>query len=107
MPTIEETRRVLAAKLRDTIERNERVAQRLRHASQLPDDWIDRAPLLADEEVLAELDDGARAEVAALRAALARLEDGSYGTCAECGEPISAGRLAALPTARTCVDCAS
>jgi len=107
MSTVEETRRVLAAKLKDTIERNERVASRLRHTSELPDDWIDRAPLLADEEVLAELDDGARAEVLAIRAAITRLDDGTYGTCAQCGEPISAGRLAALPTARTCVDCAS
>lgn len=107
MPTVDETRRALAAKLKETIERNERVASRLRHANELPDDWIDRAPLLADEELLAELDDGARAEVLALRTALARLDDGTYGRCSECGEPIPAGRLATLPTARTFVDCAS
>ena len=38
--------------------------------------------------------------------AVARLDDGTYGTCARCGEPIAAGRLEARPTATTCVGCA-
>ena len=39
-------------------------------------------------------------------AALRRLEDGSYGECHECGEPIGDGRLGADPTATHCVACA-
>ena len=38
--------------------------------------------------------------------ALARIEDGTYGICTRCGEPIAAGRLEARPTATTCVGCA-
>jgi RNA polymerase-binding transcription factor DksA len=38
--------------------------------------------------------------------ALSRLDDGTYGTCAACGEPIDDAVLAASPTARTCQDCA-
>lgn len=38
--------------------------------------------------------------------ALARIEDGSYGECLECGEPIAAARLEANPTVRYCIDCA-
>ena len=34
--------------------------------------------------------------------ALKRLDDGSYGTCEECGGPIEERRLEALPAARTC-----
>lgn len=45
-----------------------------------------------------------RAEEA--RDALARLDDGSYGRCERCGEPVPADRLAARPTARLCVRCA-
>ena len=45
----------------------------------------------------------ARAALAEVDAALGRLDDGTYGTCAVGGEPIPAERLAARPTATTCV----
>jgi DnaK suppressor protein len=37
--------------------------------------------------------------------ALARLDEGSYGRCAACGNVIPAGRLAALPWAELCIPC--
>ena len=37
--------------------------------------------------------------------ALQRLRDGSYGTCAECGDAIAPGRLRALPEATMCLRC--
>lgn len=40
-----------------------------------------------------------------LSAALDRLAEGVYGTCVECGEPISPARLRALPEVQTCVRC--
>lgn len=40
-----------------------------------------------------------------LSAALDRLNEGDYGTCLECGEPISPARLRALPEVQTCVRC--
>ena len=48
-----------------------------------------------------------RQHLAQIDAALLRLADGSYGTCASCGRPIGAARLAARPAAITCIDCAS
>ena len=36
-----------------------------------------------------------------------RLDDGSYGRCERCGQPIAPERLEARPTARTCIGCAS
>lgn len=38
-------------------------------------------------------------------AALKRIEDGSYGTCQRCGQPIAAERLEALPYAAYCITC--
>ena len=38
-------------------------------------------------------------------AALARLDDGSYGRCQSCGTIIADERLAEIPTARTCAAC--
>jgi len=37
--------------------------------------------------------------------ALARLDDGSYGTCVRCGVAIAPDRLEALPWAARCIDC--
>ncbi len=39
--------------------------------------------------------------------ALAKLDDGTYGTCDQCGEPIGEERLRAMPDAVLCVQCAS
>ena len=57
----------------------------------------------------AQVDALARDAVARLESvddALRRIDDGTYGTCTRCGEPIAAGRLEARPTATTCVACA-
>lgn len=40
-----------------------------------------------------------------LSAALDRLNEGDYGTCLECDEPISPARLRAMPEVQTCVRC--
>jgi len=37
--------------------------------------------------------------------ALARMEDGSYGICKYCGQPIDVKRLKARPVASACVPC--
>ena len=45
-----------------------------------------------------------RAEVLA---ALARVDDGSYGRCVDCGNPVPDARLEARPTTSRCVPCQS
>lgn len=49
----------------------------------------------------------AREHLAAIDAALRRLDEGSYGRCERCGEPIAPERLAARPTATMCLACAA
>jgi len=39
--------------------------------------------------------------------ALAKLDDGTYGLCEGCNQPIPEARLEAKPAARHCIDCAS
>jgi len=41
-----------------------------------------------------------------VEAALVRIEDGTYGRCLECDRPIDESRLAAMPHAGLCVECA-
>jgi DnaK suppressor protein len=43
------------------------------------------------------------AELADIEHALARLNDGTYGTCEACGRPIDEARLEALPATRLCI----
>ena len=43
----------------------------------------------------------------AIDAAEERLDEGRYGMCVVCGEPIPAERLEVRPTAATCVACAA
>lgn len=44
------------------------------------------------------------AQLADVEAALAKLDDGSYGTCEACGNPIADARLEAMPHTRFCID---
>ncbi|MGN6693039.1 MAG: TraR/DksA family transcriptional regulator [Aquihabitans sp.] len=39
-----------------------------------------------------------------VESAIARLDDGSYGTCEVCEQPVSAARLEAMPSTRFCID---
>ena len=43
----------------------------------------------------------------AVRKALKRIDDNLFGTCLECGEPISEKRLEVAPETELCVDCQS
>lgn len=49
----------------------------------------------------------ARAYLADLDRALARLDAGTYGMCERCGTPIAPERIAARPATRTCIACAT
>ena len=45
-------------------------------------------------------------EIASVKRALARIEDGIYGECVRCGDDIAPARLEARPEAALCIDCA-
>ncbi|MEO6125949.1 MAG: TraR/DksA C4-type zinc finger protein [Ilumatobacteraceae bacterium] len=48
----------------------------------------------------------AKADREAVDQALAKLDDGAYGVCEECAEPIGVERLTAIPSAARCIKCA-
>ena len=50
------------------------------------------------------LGEGAKQTLDEIDGALARIDDGTYGTCELCGKPIATERLRALPWARLCID---
>ena len=67
-------------------------------------DLTDRASTEIDRGVELRARDRQRKLIAKIDAALARLEDGTYGYCEETGEPISLMRLEARPIATLSVD---
>jgi len=69
-------------------------------------DWEENATESAGDEVLDALESSALAEINQIRAALRRIEDGSYAECVTCGGEIAENRLAVLPYATQCIDCA-
>ena len=70
-----------------------------------PGDEMDVARSTSDVETHASLIERAEDRLRLIDQALARVDNGSYGTCGECGEDIPVERLKALPFALLCVDC--
>ena len=67
-------------------------------------DIADRASSETDRAIELRARDRQRKLIAKIEAALARLEDGTYGYCEETGEPISLRRLEARPIATLSIE---
>lgn len=67
----------------------------------------DRAVESNNDEVLEELGESSQKELAAIDAALARVEAGTFGICVKCEEPISEERLDVVPHTPFCKTCAA
>ncbi|NVE94407.1 TraR/DksA family transcriptional regulator [Altererythrobacter lutimaris] len=94
----------LRTRLEDLLERAEVIEDDLR--SPLDADWSEQAVDLSDDEALEGVDEVLRAEIQQIRLALLRIGNGTYGTCAVCGNEIRPERLEARPIATRCIDCA-
>lgn len=68
------------------------------------DDFADRGLVASEQGENHTLADALEAQLHVVEAALARIEDGSYGTCAVCGSAISPERLEAMPASVRCID---
>ena len=70
-------------------------------------DFEERATEIAGDEVLEGLGLQGQKETLQIRAALKRIEDGTYGICVQCGEDIPEKRLELLPHTPLCTACMS
>ena len=59
----------------------------------------------AEQETMLTLQNKIQHELEQVKQALARMEAGTYGTCANCGKPINPARLEARPFSIYCIDC--
>lgn len=81
----------------------------LKHELALsPDDLPDETDLAASEvnqNLVFKLRDRERQLLAKIDEAMARIEDGGFGTCMDCEEPIEVRRLEARPVSTLCIAC--
>ncbi|MEX2531816.1 MAG: TraR/DksA C4-type zinc finger protein [Gemmatimonadota bacterium] len=67
---------------------------------------LSRMDSLQNQSMSRNLQEREQARYGALRAALQRIEEGTYGICTGCGAEIAAGRLFVVPEAEHCPACA-
>ena len=65
----------------------------------------DEASELSNRQLLLSLSESERERLLEIDKALERMAEGTYGSCAECGEPISMKRLEVKPAAMYCIAC--
>lgn len=58
-----------------------------------------------DRELDSTLESSEEVHLAHVESALERIEEGTYGVCANCGKPIQPERLEAMPWVTLCIDC--
>lgn len=82
------------------ISRSELAAENNREA-----EYIDQAATHSDQAMRLRFRSRESRLLSKMRIALARIDDGTYGECEICGEPISIKRLEARPMTTKCIHC--
>ena len=91
---------------REPARRDARVAHRRQRRGVGYDNHLgDTATETYDRELGYTLEENSEHVLAEIDAALKRIEDGTYGTCTNCGKEIPEERLEARPWATLCIDC--
>ena len=105
MVDVQEMRKVLDQRRRDLTTKVREIQHDLREPGN--PDFEERASEREEDEVLEGLENSHLKEIEQIDAAISRIDEGSYGECMSCGEPIGEGRLNSLPYALQCITCAS
>ena len=69
--------------------------------------FADSSQVTAERGEVEALAGNLRESLTDVEAALAKLDNGTFGDCEACGQPIPPARLEAAPAARLCMECAS
>jgi DnaK suppressor protein len=88
----------------DILKEAKETLQHLQDENQNHPDLADRASSETDRAIELRARDRQRKLISKIDAALARIEDGTYGYCEETGEPISLKRLEARPIATLSIE---
>jgi DnaK suppressor protein len=98
-------RELLNERLKTILEEAEKTVKGMTNDRDSFPDPTDRANLETDRNFLLRIRDRERKLIGKIKEALARIDDGSFGICEECGADISEERLKARPVTTLCIDC--
>ena len=100
-----ESAALLLRKMKDSISKNMEEKKKLDLPETEVGDAIDQASQNLEKEILFELSDSEMTVLGDIEAALRKIENGTYGVCEHCKQPIEKKRVKALPSARYCLVC--
>ena len=98
-------RSLLMKQLYDLQKAADKTFQELREDERHYPDTLDRAARELDRNVELAIRNRERVLIREIHAAMQRLDQGGFGICETCGEPIAEKRLQAKPTTRLCIHC--
>ncbi len=98
-------RDLLVSRRAELLGEAERTAQGMGDEREGFPDPTDRGSLESDRNLLLRIRDRERKLLSKIDEALGRIDDGSFGLCEECGEPIGLERLRARPVTTLCIEC--
>jgi len=97
--------KLLAQRRQELLDEAERTVDGMTDNRENFPDPTDRASLEGNRNLTLRIRDRERKLLAKINEALERIEDGSYGNCGVCGEPIGVDRLKARPVTTLCIEC--
>jgi len=103
--TLEYFRALLIKRMNDLLAEAEKTGTDMSDKVVNFPDPADRATLESDRNFMLRIRDRERKLIGKIKAALERIEDGSFGICEECGEEIGLERLKARPVTTLCIEC--
>jgi DnaK suppressor protein len=94
----------LEAQLQKALEEYQQLEERLQQKADYGPGRGD--PLVYEWELTLAMKQEAQVRIQTIRQALQNLEEGRYGICSQCGNPIDPERLEIFPLAAMCIGCA-
>lgn len=107
MKKYDDVRDVLNKMKTELEQRLAKITTDVKHMEEpLAKDFEEQAQQTENDQVLDFLGNAARTEIEMLTRAIARIDNGTYGICRVCDEPIAEERLKAVPYTDLCIKCA-
>ena len=102
---IEYYKKLLTNQLEELLEQADDTVSGMTTPKENFPDPTDRASLESDRNFLLRIRDRESKLIKKIKKALERIENGTFGICETCGEPISAKRIKARPVTTQCIEC--